>query len=682
MRTLILISSDAELRARLSRTRRHYSIFSATSQEEALRTLRTTEVDVILDDAIPPLRGLGSFIARVRQLSPTGVVVCLHPTGPLAPEDEESLEAFDFLLRKPFTSRELSAVLRQAEEKHELLLEVSALRAKWTGHGHAAGELEPQSSAGESPALPLPRVAKEFVKALAAGFDLTRVLDLFLDAVSEMLKPSRCALLLADAAGADFRIRAHRSVAPYVVESVRLSAESGLPFWLHVQGRLISAEDARARAEDAQAREMLRELSLLQAVLAIPLIAQGELVAILTLGQRITGVPYSRSETEVLFNLATHLATAIRDIQLHHRLQYQNAYIERILAHMSNGVVTIDGEQKVTIMNHRAEEILGLAANEILNRDLRILPSPLGDLLYESLTTGRTVHRMEIQLALRKLPLEVSTYPIAGDDPAPLGAVMVFEDLSGAKQLAAEKRRAEQFQLLSRVIARIADEIKNPLVSITTFMELLQERYEDREFRHRFSNVVGRDTKRLVEVFEKLTALVSEGELTSEVVDMRGVAEDCLAGFGAQAKPDGQNGAQILDFTDEASGKHVAVSVYNESGAPKVRSNQVQLKKALAYLIWYLIRKSPGDEVRLSISVGQASSPEGEVQLLVSSRTATVTTEELDQIFDPLKAMQESLIDLGPSVSQRIIEVLGGRLVARKGRHDVSFLVSLPITHA
>jgi PAS domain S-box-containing protein len=224
-------------------------------------------------------------------------------------------------------------------------------------------------------------------------------------------------------------------------------------------------------------------MSVLQAVVAIPLASHGELVGILTLGQRITGGAYGRRETETLFNLASHLAAAIRDIGIHHQLQYQKEFNERILQRMSSGVITIGPEQRVVIMNRRAEEILGMAARDVLNRDLRALPSPLGDLLYETLSRGRSVTRSEIQLALRSLPLEVSTYPVMGEGTAPMGAVLVFEDLTAQRQLAMERRAAEQLQLLTRVVARIADEIKNPLVSINAFMELLGERYDDVSFR-------------------------------------------------------------------------------------------------------------------------------------------------------------------------------------------------------
>jgi C4-dicarboxylate-specific signal transduction histidine kinase len=66
------------------------------------------------------------------------------------------------------------------------------------------------------------------------------------------------------------------------------------------------------------------------------------------------------------------------------------------------------------------------------------------------------------------------------------------------------------------------------------------------------------------------------------------------------------------------------------------------------------------------------------VRILVTSRTAAVPADRLDKLFDPVHTVQESLIDVGPAVSQRIIEALGGRLDKRPGKHEVGFLVSLP----
>ena len=502
------------------------------------------------------------------------------------------------------------------------------------------------------------------------------MLDLFLDAVAEMVRPSRSAILLADQHGRQYRVGAFRGLVPHVVEALTLAADSGLPLWLAAEGRLIQIDEAHGRPADPAAREIAREMAVLQAVVAIPLISHGELVAVLTLGQRITGGSYSRGETEILFSLGTHLATAIRDIRIHHLLQYQKEFNERILARMSNGVITIGPDETVVIMNRRAEEILGVSARDVLGKDLRVLPSPLGDLLFETLTRSRSANRADVHLALRNLPLEVSTYPVMGDGTEPLGAVLVFEDLTAQRQLAQEKRAAEQLQLLTRVVARIADEIKNPLVSVNAFMELIGERYDDPTFRHQFSSVVGRDVRRLIQIFDKLATLVNEGDYKRDIVDLRAMAEECLAEMGAQALPSANGEARLLSFADESTQKHVTATLSHEGPSFLITGDRSMLKKAIAYLVWYLLRKTPGTEAKIAVSISRLTG-EDRVRLTVASRTAEVRPEELRGIFDPIQVVQENLIDVGPCVSQRILEGQGGRLEAKQGRGEVSFTATL-----
>ena len=675
MKTVLLVSTSDALRPRLLRALEDTSVFTAATDEEALRTLRLTEMELILKEAAPPFRNLSAFITRVRHLVPTAVIVCVLGPGAVPSDDEGAAEAADFVLLQPFTSRHLQSVLKQAEDKLRLLQEVAALRASrrpMTESGHDEPAPSPTASAHA-----LTQMVKEFAKALAAGFDLPRVLDQFLDGVAELVRPGRAAILLADGETRHYRVRAYRGLAPHVVDSLTLAADSGLPLWLATEGRLIQLEEAQSRLADPASREIARELAVLQSIVAIPLSSHGELVGILTLGQRISGGGYGRGETETLFNLGTHLATAIRDIRLHHQLEYEKEFNERILASMSSGVITIDPDERVVAINRRAEEILGMPARDVLHYDLRVLPSPLGDMLFEALSKGRPVARTEVQLALRNLPLEVSTYPVMGDHTEPMGAVLVFEDLTAQRQLAQERRGAEQLQLLTQVVARIADEIKNPLVSINAFMELIGERYDDATFRNQFSSVVGRDVRRLVQIFDKLAALVNDGDYKRETLDLRQAAEEGLAELGAQALPTGETQARLLTFIDESTQKHVTATLSHEGVSFLVRGDHGMFKKAMSYLVWYLLRKTPGPEAKISVSISHLAADE-RVRLTVASRSAEVRPEELQGIFDPIQVVQENLIDVGPSVSQRILESQGGRLEAKQGRGEVSFTASLP----
>ena len=679
MRTVLVVSEDETLRARLRRSLNGRSVFSAETDEEGLRTLRVTEVELIVKDASRPIRDVAAFVTRARQLCPSAVIVCVVAADQATAEDEEAVETADYVLLQPFTSRHLEGVLRQAEEKLNLVQEVAALRASRRPEPAPAlaQEMSPPGSLEDGPGQAVSQVVKELAKALSAGFDLQRVVGLFLDAVTEMTQPSRSAILIPDQAGHHYRIAAHRGLAPHLVEAASLHADSGLPLWLATEGRPIHLDEAQARPSDPAARQIARELALLQSVIAVPLLSHGELVAILTLGRRVTGGAFSRRETEMLWSLASHLAVAIRDIRVHHLLEYQKEFSERILAHMANGVITISPDERVVIMNRRAEEILGLPAREVLNRDLRALPSPLGDMLFESLTRNRAVNREEVQLALRSLPLEVSTYPVLGEGTAAIGAVVVFEDLTLQRQAHRERREAEQLQLLTRVVARIADEIKNPLVSIRTFMELLEERYDDAAFRHHFASVVGRDVRRLVQMFEKLAALVDEGDYKLEPVNARAVVEACLHELAGPPASGAGDDAYLLAFTDESTQKHVAATFSAEGTAFTVRADHAMIARAVSYLVWYLLRKTTGQDAKLSVSIARMDK-ENRVRIIVASRTAEVSSEELQSIFDPIQVVQENLIDVGPCVSQRIIEAFGGQLEARQGRAEVTFTATLP----
>lgn len=646
MNTVLLIAPDEAVRGRLLRALGDYSVFAAQSDADALKTLRLIDIDLVLRDSTGPARGLESFVGTVRGIAPDTLTIAVGP-------HEDEAESADFVLPAGFTPRDLESVLRHATEKQRLVREVQMLRAQ------ATAALPPASAGADAAAdgAALARTLREFTSLFAAGFDLPRVLDMFLNAIGELVRPSRSAILLPDAEGQHYRVFANRGLAPQIVESVRLPAGDGLARWLAAQGR-------PALLGDVADADLTRTLRLLQGVMAVPLLTQGELVAILVVGQPVAGAPYGRREAELLFDLATHLATAIRDITLHHQLARAKEFNERILAHMASGVVTIGQDQRVGTINRRAEEILGLSAAAALGEDLRVLPSPLGDMLFETLRAGRALPRTEIQLALRNLWLEVSTYPVRGEELAPLGAVLVFEDLTAQKELAAQKRQAEQLQLLTRVVARIADEIKNPLVSINTFIELLGERYDDADFRKNFTAVVGRDVRRLVQVFEKLVGLVTEGELHFATVDARAVVDEVVTSI--ELAEDGM-GRPKLDVTRDA--------------APQmVRVDAAQLKKALSYLAWYLTHASAPDAAEVSVSAGRHTSEEGreEVRILVSSRTAKVPPEKLQRIFDPVQMVQESLIEVGPAVSQRLIEALGGTLRYRQARHELAFLVSLP----
>jgi signal transduction histidine kinase len=177
---------------------------------------------------------------------------------------------------------------------------------------------------------------------------------------------------------------------------------------------------------------------------------------------------------------------------------------------------------------------------------------------------------------------------------------------------------------------------------------------------------VRRDARRLVQVFEKLAGLVSEGELHFTAVDVQSLVEDLVGSM--QPGEDAGERLPVIDLS-------------REPGPIRARLDIALFRRALAYLIGYLTHNSPGDPAKVSISITKANDPDGRgtVRVLVGSRTASVPGEALHHLFDPVRMVQESLIHVGPAVSQRIIEALGGRMRLRQSRAEVAFLIVLPL---
>src|SRR5205823_10119936 len=133
----------------------------------------------------------------VKDTQPSTLTVAI---GAAAADEDET---FDFRLPSGFGAPDLQGVLRHAEEKLRLVRELTALRSSGAAaEAPAARADEPWDGAAFG------RVLKEFTRAFAAGFHLPRVLEMFLDAIGELVRPTRTAPLLPDAEGRDYRVAA------------------------------------------------------------------------------------------------------------------------------------------------------------------------------------------------------------------------------------------------------------------------------------------------------------------------------------------------------------------------------------------------------------------------------------------------------------------------------------------
>ena len=187
MTTVLLVTRDERWRERITAALPEASVFLASNDAEALAQFGRIEIDIVVwaNASFPTVAPW--FLARVRELRPTSVTVFIGA-------DEDADMPADFALAETCTPRQMQAVMGQALERHRLLQENAALRAR--------APVTPVASAfaGENPAPASTRSLKEFTRILAAGFDLSRTLELFVEAVFEFLRPAASSSLVTETA--------------------------------------------------------------------------------------------------------------------------------------------------------------------------------------------------------------------------------------------------------------------------------------------------------------------------------------------------------------------------------------------------------------------------------------------------------------------------------------------------
>jgi nitrogen-specific signal transduction histidine kinase len=680
MRSLLLI---ADTRDRLTELQKllgdTYTLFIAESQGDALECLQLTKVDVVVGAFETRSLEIVQFFEQAKVLQPNCVTLYLAP--PLPPNNVGS-EMFapqsDFCIRRPFSGDKLRLTVKQALEKQQLIEGLTSHREQ----DSLQRPVMPVMPAGELSLARIGQILRDFAKAFSSNFDLERALNLFLDAVGELLHPSRLSILVRNRTTRAFEVRAYRGLRPQVAESLRLRADEGLPRWLTMEARIIHRGEVESHLRIPAYLEVHREMQALRSVASIPLIAAGALVGILNLGERVTGLPYNDDELEILFSLAGQAAIGIQDINLYHELQYQKIFSENILTYMSSGVISISTNERIRIFNHRAAEILEKPPVEVLHEDLRRIPSPLGDLLYETLHHGVTYHKCEIVLAAGTRPLEVSTYQIFDEQRQVSGSVMVFEDLTAQKQLDEERRRADRLDFLNRVVGHVAHEIKNPLVSIKTFAELIDDQYDDPEFRRRFSDIMKSDVQALDNITEKLIDFSRKITYRFEYGDINTSIKNSISflmfnnQYSRKYHLEDYNTSQLFKF--DASNMDVT---YNED-LPLIKFDEDQFGKALIYILLYLMSnmKNTG-KIVISSNIGGSEDYNNSICITIIGVSCRLSNTELQQLFDPFNIEESNLIDVGPCIAQKIIEEHGGHLDVRQAKDGhTTFVISLPIS--
>jgi two-component system phosphate regulon sensor histidine kinase PhoR len=181
-------------------------------------------------------------------------------------------------------------------------------------------------------------------------------------------------------------------------------------------------------------------------------------------------------------------------------IEAERAKATAILDGMVEGVIAVDGQERVLLMNERARAMFGVGPGG--GEGHRILEVIRNADLHEIFRAGHAgdgVLRREVRLRHpSNRTLRVTAVPLRLGTEEP-GLVLVVDDVT-------ELRRLEQVR--TEFIANVSHELRTPLTAILGYLEtLLSGALEEREHARRFVEIAFRHTERLGRLLNDLTDL-------------------------------------------------------------------------------------------------------------------------------------------------------------------------------
>jgi two-component system, OmpR family, phosphate regulon sensor histidine kinase PhoR len=271
-------------------------------------------------------------------------------------------------------------------------------------------------------------------------------------------------------------------------------------------------------------------------------------------------------------------------------LEAERAKATAILDAMVEGVVAVDGHDRIVTMNEHARAMFGLPTRSEGQRFMEsVRNADLHTMLRGSRVTeaGAVSHREVRLLTPVARTVEVNAVPLVltGDQPG-VGVVLVLYDVTALRRL--EQMRTE-------FVANVSHELRTPLTAIQGYLEtLLGGALEERENARRFLDIAFRHTERLGRLLNDLTDL-SNIELNKVKLALEPVALDEMVE------------SVLAIMQPKAEARHVALTAEVASDLPAAHADHDRLAQVLINLVDNAVKYTPADgrvTVRVTAAVG------------------------------------------------------------------------------
>jgi signal transduction histidine kinase len=220
----------------------------------------------------------------------------------------------------------------------------------------------------------------------------------------------------------------------------------------------------------------------------------------------------------------------------------------------------------------------------------------------------------------------------------------IFESALERAHYSMKAQHAEQLATVGLLGASLAHEIRNPLVTIKTFVHLLPQHHGDPAFREKFFRLIGEEVSRIDRLTEQLLDLAAPRAYVAQEVQLHAVLNSSL---------------ELV--MPKANDRAIRIVTEFRADPDLVLTDATAARQVLLNLCFNAIQAVDGRAAEPRVNIATRRVPEG-VELAVSDNGPGIAPEIMPRLFQPFASTKTSGFGLGLAICSDILSGLGASI--------------------
>ncbi|MEK7237941.1 MAG: GAF domain-containing protein [Nitrospirota bacterium] len=408
----------------------------------------------------------------------------------------------------------------------------------------------------------------------------------------------------------------------------------------------------------------------------VPLITRDRAIGVILVDNLFTGKEIKDSDLQFIMGFTSHIASAIENAKLFEEVSLARAELDNIFESITDMVYFNDKDCNIKRVNQAVLKKIGKPAEEIIDKKCYEIFHGK-DEPWDKCPHSRTIGTNKAFVEEVKDPFLGGTYVISSSpifDSAGnlVGTVHISRDITELQALREELSVSQRMAALGEMAARVAHEIRNPLISVGGFARRLAKKVSGDVETYDYAKIIIEEVSRLERILKEILIFVKGSKIIKNKTNLNELLNNAINLIMPEIMERGNN--LIADLPEQP----IIVVVDAD-----------RIKEAILNII------TNANQATDSGTIIVKARYEGKSAFMeISDNGCGIKQEELNRIFTPFFTTRPHGTGLGLAIAQRIVHEHGGRIdvesiwgglreddedITAKGGGGTTFKIYLPL---